>query len=113
MTRLSQSEISQVESGAKRSPRIDTIQRIAYALEVSIDYLLGRYDYEGPLAKALAMESLALFLRKANLSEQQVRGLRQIAEGDAAPQSIREWGQFVANLLIYESSTNTLPQHFS
>jgi transcriptional regulator with XRE-family HTH domain len=106
MTGLSESEISQIESGVKRSPRVDTIQRIAMALDVSMDFLLGCFDYGAPLEKALAMESLALFLKasKPRVTEEQSRALRKIAESGSGPQSIREWELFLKNVAIYESS---------
>ena len=106
ITGLSESEISQIEGGLKRSPRVDTIQRIALALDVSIDFLLGRYDYEGPLGDALAMESLALFLKssKLQMTEAQSRALREIAESGSGPQSIRGWKLLVENITTYESS---------
>jgi hypothetical protein len=76
------------------------------ALDVSTDFLLGRYDYDGPLEKALAMESLALFLKtsKLGVTEAQSRALRKIAESGSGPQSIRGWELFVKNVAMYESS---------
>ena len=103
MAGLNQSEISQIESHLKRSPRLDTIQRIARALDVSIDFLLGSYEYRGSLDTALAFEALNLYLRDRNLSEEQISGLRRVAEGSTPPRSIREWEQFVNNLSVYES----------
>ncbi len=107
VTGLNQSEISQIESGRKRSPRLDTIQRIARALDVSIDYLSGRYEYDS-LDKALAAESLKLYLLDVKLREEQVRALQGVAESNSAPQSIREWGRFISNLAVYESHTGRL-----
>lgn len=103
MTGLNQSEISQIESGSKRSPRLDTVQRIARALDVSLDFLSGGYEYQGSLDKALASESLNLYLRDAHLGEEQMRALRAVAESATAPQSIRDWERFVNNLSVYES----------
>jgi len=99
---LNQSEISQIESGQKRSPRLDTIQRIARALDVSIDYLSGGYEYDS-LDKALAEESLKLYLQNVKLHEEQVGALRSVAEGNSAPQSIRDWERFIHNVAVYES----------
>lgn len=103
MTGLNQSEISQIESGTKRSPRLDTIQRIARALDVSLDFLSGSYAYNGSLDRALAWEALNLYLRDVHVSEEQVGALRVVADGATAPQSIREWDQFLKNLALYES----------
>src|SRR5881398_2305945 len=88
MTGVSQSEISQIETGRKRSPRLDTIQRIALAFEVSLDFLSGRYDYRS-LDEALASESLSLYLRDAKLPDAQARALRGVAESKTAPLSIK------------------------
>jgi len=101
LTGLNQSEISQIESGRKRSPRLDTIQRIARALDVSIDFLSGSYEYDS-LDKALATESLNLYLRDVKLEERQVSALRAVAQGDGAPQSARDWERFMSNRAAYE-----------
>ena len=87
ITGLNQSEISQIESRSKRSPRLDTVQRIARALDVSLDFLSGGIEYQGSLDKALASESLNLYLREANLGEEQIRALRAVGESPTAPQS--------------------------
>lgn len=46
-TRLKQSAISQFETG-RRIPSFHNLRRLADALEVSADYLLGRSKFNGP-----------------------------------------------------------------
>ena len=110
MTGLNQSEISQIESGHKRSPRLDTIQRIARALDVSIDFLSGSHEYPCPIANALALEALELYLRDLSLGDEEVNALRSVAACTTAPQSIKGWEQFVNNLRVYESHTGKAPR---
>ncbi|HEX5413791.1 MAG TPA: helix-turn-helix transcriptional regulator [Terriglobia bacterium] len=106
MAGVNPSEISQIESGRKRSPRLDTVQRIARALDVSIDYLSGQVEHEGSLARALALEALNLYLRESKLDEDEVRGLLGVVETEAAPIWVEEWGKFVVNLRSFLSNNN-------
>jgi transcriptional regulator with XRE-family HTH domain len=39
---LSVSMVAQIEQGAKKDPRVSTVSALAGALEVSVDYLIGR-----------------------------------------------------------------------
>jgi transcriptional regulator with XRE-family HTH domain len=108
MTGLNQSEISQIESGRKRSPRLDTIQRIARAMDVTIDFLSGGREYPCSLANALALEALDLYLRDSAVHDVQTGALRAVAESATAPQSIMGWNHFINNLRVYESHAGSV-----
>lgn len=101
-TGLSPSEVCAVEK-RMRSPQTDTIQRIAAALEVSVSFLLGEFYSDLPLEKALARDSLDIFLRRENLPEERQRVLRGICNTPSAPQTVKGWQDLLQNLLIYET----------
>lgn len=69
------SAISHFETG-RRSPSFDNLKRLADALNVSTDYLLGRSDeptLSGPLAGTM-------FRHAENLSDGDLRALESMAE---------------------------------
>ena len=61
---VSKAEISLIER-QMRSPKTDTLQKVAAALEVSTSYLLSELNADLPLEEALARESLQIYLREA------------------------------------------------
>jgi hypothetical protein len=87
-----------------RTPKTETIQRIAAALEVSTSFLLSEVNADVPIGTALARESFQIFLRDTKPTPDDIGRLREIAEESSAPQSVLEWGNLVANLVIYERS---------
>ena len=102
--RVSPAEISLIER-QMRAPRIDTLQRIAAALEVSVSYLISEANSGVPLELALAKESLQIFLRKSNLNAKEASKLRKIAGRSSAPQSTKGWRDLVENLAEYHQSS--------
>jgi transcriptional regulator with XRE-family HTH domain len=97
---VSAAEISLIES-KMRSPKTETLQRIAAALEVTTSYLLGEVNSNLRLEAALAKESLQIFLRDASPTAPERQGLIDIAEKSSAPESVKGWRDLVANLSIY------------
>ena len=63
---LSPAAISRLENGP-RMPRVDTVQKIASAYDVSTSFLLGEEGTDIDLPRALARESLRLYARDARL----------------------------------------------
>lgn len=93
---ISASELSLIESQA-RSPKLDTLQKLAAALDVSVAYLIGDEDEKLDLPKALAYQSLKLFVKRNPTSHYEKRRLDGIANLVSAPKSEQEWKDFVAN----------------
>jgi transcriptional regulator with XRE-family HTH domain len=100
---VSASEVSLIER-QMRSPKTETLQRIAAAMEVSTSYLLSEVNADLPLQDALARESLQIFLRDAKPAPQETRLLREISETPSAPKDVKGWRDLVANLSIYRNS---------
>jgi transcriptional regulator with XRE-family HTH domain len=100
---VSPAEISLIER-QMRSPRTDTLQRIAAALEVSTSYLLSELNVDLPIEEALAKESLQIFLRDTEPDAKEARFLRELSEKPSAPQDALGWQNLVANLLVYRQS---------
>jgi transcriptional regulator with XRE-family HTH domain len=92
-----------------RSPRTDTLQRIAAALEVSTSYLLSELNADLPIEEALAKESLQIFLRDAKPEPEEAKLLREISEKPSAPQDVGGWRHLVTNLLVYRQVLKLRP----
>jgi transcriptional regulator with XRE-family HTH domain len=96
---LSAAAISRLENGP-RMPRVDTVQKIASAYDVSTSFLLGEEGTDIDLAKALARESLRLYVRHARLSVEDQTVLGRIASEDSAPQNREDWQKLRKNLTL-------------
>jgi transcriptional regulator with XRE-family HTH domain len=99
MANLSLAEISLIEK-QMRMPKVDTLQKIAAALEVTSSFLLGEEDAELPISVALAKQSLKLFLRDTRLSNSQRDYLERVCRIDSAPQTKRGWGDLLSNVAV-------------
>src|SRR5712692_7736982 len=86
MAGLSPSEISHVER-KMRTPRIDTLQKIAAALDVPAGFLLGDEDADIPIPQALPRQSLKVFLRDNRVTPQEEAYLLRISSQNSAPDS--------------------------
>ncbi|MBC2592861.1 helix-turn-helix transcriptional regulator [Ruficoccus amylovorans] len=72
--------ISHFETG-KRSPSFDNLRKIADALDVSVDYLLGRIDEEQyGMGSVSAPRSRELFRNAENLSDSSLNFLNEMAK---------------------------------
>lgn len=68
MIGVAESTISLYESG-KRQPDNETLLKLADALNVSIDYLLGREEHSSTLDEKLSEEEFALFGEARDLTD--------------------------------------------
>lgn len=102
MAGLSASAISLLEK-QMRTPKVDTLQRIAAALEVSTSYLLGEEDTELALSEALSRQSLKIFLRRNKVSKRDRGYLETVSSQSSAPQAVRGWADLISNVRFYGS----------
>ena len=108
MARLSAGEISHIERNL-RTPKTDTLQRIAAALDVTTSFLLGEdEDANLPLPRGLARQSAKIFLLRNPVTPEQREYVTRISELDSAPQTARGWHDLLRNveeyLQLFESS---------
>lgn len=109
MAGLSAGEISHIERNL-RTPKTDTLQRIAKALDVTVSFLLGEdEDARLPLPQALARQSLKVFLLHSEVSEAERAYAVRIQIRDSAPQTVRGWSDLLRNLHEYELSAQRFP----
>ena len=94
---LSPSEVSLLEK-KMRTPKIDTLQRLAAALDVTAGYLLGEVDGELPLPQALARQSFTVFLQHNQISLEDQEYLQRISVLASAPQTVRGWRDLLRNV---------------
>jgi transcriptional regulator with XRE-family HTH domain len=99
LANVSQGEISLLEKKL-RVPKIDTLQKIASALEVSSSFLLGEEDSELPIPAALARQSLRLFLRDNSVIDAETEYLWRVCALDSAPQTRQTWKDLLANISV-------------
>jgi transcriptional regulator with XRE-family HTH domain len=102
LTGISPAEISRLES-KHRYPRGDTLQKLAWALEVSVSFLLQEEDEELDLPVAIRRQALRKFRKTAALTEGQITRLEAMCALDSAPGSVQEWKDFVENVVFYNS----------
>jgi transcriptional regulator with XRE-family HTH domain len=81
-----------------RTPRIDTLQKIGPALDVTTNFLLGEEDAGLPLPRALARQSLKIFLRDNEVTPQEQAYLQRVCELDSAPDTVKGWRDLLTNL---------------
>ena len=95
---LSAAEISHIERNL-RTPKMDTLQKIGAALDVTIGFLVGEdEDADLPLPRALACQSSKVFLRQTTVSSEVAAYIRRVRNRDSAPQTLRGWGDLVKNI---------------
>jgi transcriptional regulator with XRE-family HTH domain len=97
---VSFSAISQIEGNKRTNPAPDTLQKLAAALEISVDFLLGLEDADVPLDQALARQSLRVFLRQrgARVSLEDQERMRRISLLPSGPKTVQHWEDLLANV---------------
>jgi transcriptional regulator with XRE-family HTH domain len=97
---VSEAALSRIEGGSRSLPRVDTLQKIAAAFDVTTDYLLGHVDPERELAAALARQSLEIYLRQNRVAEADHRLFLRIAVEKSSPQTCEDWDKLRLNLAL-------------
>jgi transcriptional regulator with XRE-family HTH domain len=88
---LSQSVITKAEQG-KSVPGGDVLDKLASALDCTMDYLFGRGDAEyGGLPAAAAKMAFDVFARQASVTEQQRDRCRPALSHPDAPKTAKAW----------------------
>jgi transcriptional regulator with XRE-family HTH domain len=100
---VSDAGVSLIEKG-HRVPRVDTLQKLAAALEVSSSYLLSEEDTHLPLHHALARQTLRIFMREAKLSNKETQYVEEVSALDSAPDTVKAWQDLIANLRAFKRS---------
>ena len=83
-----------------RMPKVDTLQKLAAALEVTSSFLLGEEDSDVDIPEGLARQSLKLFLRDNALTRPEIDWLRRVSGLNSAPQCIRGWRDLLSNFSV-------------
>lgn len=71
--------INHFEAG-RRAPSFDNLKRLADALEISVDYLLGRTETPHPSALAVDLDEVKFRDKRANLSDDSKKMLNSFLE---------------------------------
>lgn len=101
---LSPSGLSQIETGKKPTPRIDTLQKIAAALEVTVGALLPEtYPEPFDAGRVCSLESFALFAREVTLRPEESEAFSRIAKNGTGPDTVRGWKALRDNVEIFRS----------
>jgi transcriptional regulator with XRE-family HTH domain len=87
---VSQSVITKAEQ-AHSVPNGEVLEKLATALDCTIDYLFGRWDeYASPSAAAAQM-SFAVFAKKRTVPNEQLERCRRVLEHASAPKTAADW----------------------
>jgi transcriptional regulator with XRE-family HTH domain len=107
LAHLSTSGLSQIETGKKPTPRIDSLQKIAAALEVTVAALLPE-TYPDPFdpARVCAVESFALFARETSLEPGEEAAFMKICKSGTAPDTVRGWKALRDNIETFISTSH-------
>jgi transcriptional regulator with XRE-family HTH domain len=98
MAGLSAAEISHIERNL-RTPKTDTLQKIAAALDVTTSFLLGEdEDANLSMAGGLARQSAKVFLLRNPVSPREREYVTRILVLDSAPQTVRGWRDLLRNI---------------
>jgi transcriptional regulator with XRE-family HTH domain len=104
---VSPAEITLIEQ-RQRKPQLETLQRLAAALDVSVGFLIGEEDDDCPLLTALSRQSLKVFLRRNTISDENRKLMQIIVHLSSAPKSEQEWKDFLSNFLfVTQPATRT------
>lgn len=96
---VNQGTITKLKQGTT-DPQLELVRKVARILEVTIDYISGEKGQKMPTKQHLAIESLELFSRKANLSPEIKRELETMAADPSSPTTIEEWQNHVDRLKL-------------
>jgi transcriptional regulator with XRE-family HTH domain len=106
---LSQSVIAKSENG-KNLPGSEALDKLAAALDCTIDYLHERgHDYESP-AVAAAHMAFDVFVTRQALTDEQYERCRRVLRHADAPKTAQAWLSFaeMVELAIGPASTTSL-----
>ncbi len=87
---LSQSVIPKIERG-KSVPSGDVLEKLACALDCTMDYLYGRGDEYADLATAAAYMAFDVFARDGDVTNEQRERCRRTLRHPDAPRTAKAW----------------------
>ena len=105
-TGLDQGTISRMEREDMES-RVSSVEKLADALEVSVDFLRGREDKELDFSVAIRRQALRRFLVDSSLDESQKRHFELLCFRDSAPNSVRGWQDLAENYNFLHAQRDT------
>ncbi len=95
LTKIPTSTITAIEKGRIKNASGEFLRRIADALEVSVDYLIT--DRGVKLEDAMGPESLAVFLRENDVTDELQAKLRALSKLPTSPKSVKGWRNLIEN----------------
>ena len=100
--------LSSIEHGKITNLGRKILQGLANALDVSIDYLVDDETEETRSWDKVAIDqSLDLFIKKNELTEEEKTGLRRVSFKQSAPRTLKGWKELRDNLSAYSRSSGT------
>ncbi|MGD0792181.1 MAG: helix-turn-helix transcriptional regulator [Terriglobales bacterium] len=103
---LSQSVIAKSENG-KNLPGSEALDKLARALDCTIDYLHGRgYEYGSPGAAAANM-AFDVFVASQVLTDEQIARCRRALQHPDAPKTAKAWHSFAEMIELAMGPTST------
>jgi transcriptional regulator with XRE-family HTH domain len=101
--KISPSELTLIERH-RRVPTVETLLKLADALEVSVGFLVGSEDQNLTLPEALAQQTLRLFLQRMPITDSDREDLEMIAKLPSAPKTVQQWTDLIVNMQVVQQS---------
>lgn len=99
---MGRSYLWQIEHGKDANLGRKILRGLADALDVRIDYLVDdSIDEIRSWEKVATDESLGLFFKRSDISEEERAGLRRVSFTLSSPRTLKEWEQLWNNLKAY------------
>jgi transcriptional regulator with XRE-family HTH domain len=101
---MERSYLWQIEKGEYANLGLLKLRGLANALDVGVDYLAGTSVETRSWEKVAADESLELFLKKGDISEEDKTRLRIVSFKESAPRTLVGWEQLWNNMKTFYGS---------
>jgi transcriptional regulator with XRE-family HTH domain len=98
---MERSYLWQIEKGKYANLSLLKLQGLATALDVSLDYLTSTSVETRSWEKVAADESLELFLKKHDISEEDKIRLRAVSFKESTPRTLTGWEQLWNNMTAF------------
>jgi len=107
ISNVAHSTIAKIERGAAATTGADILERLALALDSTIDYLFGRGFEDVDPSVAAARMSFDVFARDPKLTNEQRDQCRRVLPHPDAPKTAKAWGSFAEMLELAVGPTST------
>jgi len=107
ISKVAHSTIAKIERGAAAKTGADILERLALALDSTIDYFFGRGFEDADASVAAARMAFDVFARDPKLTDEQRERCRRVLPHGDAPKTAQAWRSFAEMLDLAVGPTST------